>query len=123
MERDRSVEISLLELGLHCDCGRLEDFRSIRADHVDADDLVGRDIEHHFIERALVTDGEHVLHWPEVRSEGPDAAELVARLPFGHSDAGKRRMAEYRARDAAIIHSARLVAEEGVGKGLALPDR
>ena len=54
---------------------------------------------------------------------GLDGAELVARLALGHADAGDRRMAEHRARDVGIIDPGRLVAEHGVGEGLALADR
>ena len=38
-------------------------------------------------------------------------------------DAGQRRMAEHRRRDAVIIDLVRLVAEEGVGERLAFADR
>ena len=54
MKREGVVEIGFLELGLDRDRGRLEDFRRVGTDHVDADDLVGRGVEHQFVERALV---------------------------------------------------------------------
>ena len=58
---------------------------------------VGLAVDHQLVERALVAAGEHVLHRPEVGRVGLDRAQLVARLAFGHADAGERRMAEHRA--------------------------
>ncbi len=66
MKRDHLVELRLLELGLHRDGGRLKNFRRVRANHVDADDLVRLAVDDELVERSLITAGEDVL--AEVKS-------------------------------------------------------
>ena len=89
-ERDRLVEVGLFEPGLYRDRRRLEDFRRVRPDHVDADDLLRRIVDHQLVKRPLVAAGKDVLHRPEIAGVGFHLAQLVARLPLRHPDAGDR---------------------------------
>ena len=84
------------------------------------DDPAGHALAHHLVEGTLVATRQHILHRAEVGGIDLHRSQLLLGLRLGHADTGHGRVAEYGRRNAVIIDAGRLVAIDGVGKGLAL---
>ena len=123
MQGDRRVEVGLGQPRLHGDGGGLQNFGRVGADHMKADDLIGRRIDDHLVQRPFVAAGEDIFHRPEIAGVDAHCAQLVACLCLGHPDRADRGMAEHRARDIGIVDGRRLAAENAVGERLPLADR
>src|SRR5690606_14733269 len=95
MDCYRLIELRLRETGLHRNGDDLHDLGRIGADHVGADDAIGRVVDDELVKRALVAVREHVLHGAEIRCIGPNGAQAIASFRFGHPDARQGRVAEH----------------------------
>ena len=84
--------------------------------------LIGRGIDDHLIQRPLVSSRQHVLHCPKIAFVDLDIAKLLTRFVFGHANACQRRIAEYSRRNCRIVDGARVVAENGICKGVSFTD-
>ena len=110
MNADGAVKHRLGRARFHRHGKALHDFARVGADHVQADDAVGRVFDDQLHQGALGAAAERVLERLEVAFIDADLAELLDGLGFAVADGADVRVGEHRCRNEVVTDAARRLA-------------